>query len=147
MLVKDVMAKDLTFCTPEETVAEVAKLMKSADVGAIPVVQDKSSRKLVGIVTDRDIVISLVAAGKDPKTTTVGSIMSRDLVSAKPDEELERSARLMQEKQVRRIPIVDEQGAIVGIVAQADIAQESPSDQTVRETVEKVSTPKKGKAA
>ncbi len=146
MLVKDVMAKDLSFCTPEETVKEAAKLMKSADVGAIPVVQDKSSRKLVGILTDRDIVIALVAEGKDPGTTTVGSIMSRDPVSTGPDEELDRSAQLMQEKQVRRVPVVDEQGAIVGIVAQADIAQESPSDQTVRETVEKVSTPRKGAA-
>ena len=123
MLVKDVMSKDLTLCTPQETVVSVAKLMKVADVSAIPVVQD-GSRRLVGIITDRDIALRVVAEGRDPNVSSVGSVMSRDIVSTSPEEALERSARLMQARRVRRLPVLDEKGTIVGIVAEADVAPE-----------------------
>jgi CBS domain-containing protein len=125
MLVKDVMSKDLAFCTPEETVVDAAKLMKATNLDTIPVVQDKSSRKLLGIVTERDIAIKVVAEGRNPRESKLGSIMARDILSTSPDEDLGRPAQIMQEREVRRIPVVDEKGSIVGIVAQIDIAREN----------------------
>lgn len=141
MLVKDVMAKDLAFCTPQQGVIEAARLMKTEDVGAIPVVQDEKGKKLIGIITDRDICVGIVAAGKNANEVKIDSLMSRDLVTAKPDDDLERCADLMKRSQVRRIPITDKSGILVGIVAQADLAQESESAETVKETVKQVSRP------
>jgi CBS domain-containing protein len=147
MLVKDVMTKDLACCTPQQSVVDAAKLMKKADVGAIPVVDSLQSKKLLGIVTDRDICIQVVAESLDPKSVKVEKYMSKDLVTASADEDLDRCAQLMQENQVRRIPVVDEKGILVGIVAQADIAQEAESPDTVKETVQQVSRPGKREAA
>jgi CBS domain-containing protein len=139
MLVKDVMAKDLACCTPQEGVIQAAKLMKTEDVGSIPIVESEGSKKLVGIITDRDICMQVVAEGKNPGGIKIESIMSKDLATVKPDADLEQCARLMQEKQVRRIPVVDEKGSLVGIVAQADLAQEHDDAEVVKETVEKIS--------
>ncbi len=143
MLVKDVMSKDLACCTPQQSCVDAAKLMKSKDVGAIPIVADQSSKKLVGMITDRDICIRVVAAELNPKDTKIETIMSRDLVTAKPDDDLEACARLMREKQVRRIAVVDRNGVLVGVVGQADIAQET-RPEVVKETVKGVSKPGKG---
>lgn len=146
MLIKDVMAKDLAACTPQDDVVKAAKLMLDEDVGSIPIVE-QGAKKLIGIITDRDICIRVVAEEKNPRQVKVEAIMSRDLVTAKPDDDLERVAQLMQENQVRRIPVVDEQGQLVGMIAQADLAQESESADTVKETVQEVSKPKKREAA
>ncbi len=143
MLVKDVMAKDLAFCTPQDGVTIAAKLMKAEDVGSIPVVADPTSKKLVGILTDRDICIQVVAEERSAAEVTCEAIMCATVVTARPEEDLDRCAELMQEHQVRRIPVVDERGTLVGIVAQADLAQEADDAEVVKATVEEVSKPGK----
>ena len=114
---------------------EAARLMKSEDVGSIPIVEGD---RLVGIITDRDIALKIVAEGKDVQSS-VGEIASRDLVTIDPQQSLEEAARLMGQHQLRRLPVVEEDGKLVGIVAQADVAQ-SGHDSLTGEVVEKISS-------
>ena len=132
--VKDVMTRDARACEPNATVREAAELMAREDVGPIPVVEDG---RLVGIVTDRDIVIRVVTEGRDPGQTTVGEIATKELVTVGPDDELEDAMRLLAEHQVRRLPVV-EGDRLVGIVAQADIARVG-KDAKTGELVEEIS--------
>jgi CBS domain-containing protein len=134
MNVKDVMTRDVTACEPSATVKEAAGLMARDDIGPVPVVEDG---RLTGIVTDRDIVISVVAEGRDPNTTTVGEIATKDIVTVSPDDDLEDALRLLAENQVRRLPAV-EGDRLVGIVAQADIARLGKDSKT-GEVVEEIS--------
>ena len=122
MKASDVMSKRLICCLKSDTVQSVANLMKTHDIGAIPVVSDLESKRLEGIVTDRDLCVRVIAAGGDPKTTLVGSVMSPAPVTCNRDDTLERCEQLMRERQVRRLPVVDSQGHCVGMLAQADIA-------------------------
>ena len=114
---------------------EAARLMKSEDVGSIPIVEGD---RLVGIVTDRDIALKIVAEGKDVQSS-VADIASRDLVTIDPQQSLEEAARLMGQHQLRRLPVVEEDGKLVGILAQADVAQ-SGHDSLTGEVVEKISS-------
>jgi CBS domain-containing protein len=132
--VRDVMTSNPRAIDPGTPVVEAARLMRSEDVGSIPIVEGD---RLVGIVTDRDIAIKIVAEGKDAQTP-VGEIASRDLVTIDPEQGLEEAARLMGQHQLRRLPVVEEDGRLVGIVAQADIAQ-SGHDSLTGEVVEKIS--------
>jgi CBS domain-containing protein len=132
--IKEVMTSDVRACEPNATAVEAAKLMAKKDVGPIPVVEDG---RLVGLVTDRDIVVRVIAEGRDPNTTTVGEIASRDLVTVSPDEDLDEGLKLLAEYQVRRLPVVDG-NRLVGIVAQADIARLGKDKQT-GEVVEEIS--------
>ena len=117
--IKEVMSSDVRTCEPDATVVDVAKVMAKEDVGPIPVVE---GGRLVGLVTDRDLVVRVLAEGKDPKTTKVGEIASRDLVTVSPDEDLDQALKLLAQHQVRRLPVV-EGDRVVGIVAQADVAR------------------------
>lgn len=132
--IKEVMTAEVKACEPTATVVDAAKLMAKEDVGPIPVVEDG---RLVGIVTDRDIVVNVVAKGRDVTSTTVGDIASRDLVTISPDEDLSEALRLLAEHQVRRLPVV-EGDRLVGIVAQADVARLG-SDEKTGEVVEGIS--------
>jgi CBS domain-containing protein len=134
MNVKDVMTRDVTACAPSATVKDAAGLMARDDIGPVPVVEDG---RLAGIVTDRDIVIRFVAEGRDPNTTTVGEIATKDIVTVSPDDDLEDALRLLAENQVRRLPAV-EGDRLVGIVAQADIARLGKDSKT-GEVVEEIS--------
>jgi CBS domain-containing protein len=134
MNVKDVMTRDVTACAPSATVKDAAGLMARDDIGPVPVVEDG---RLAGIVTDRDIVIRVVAEGRDPNTTTVGEIATKDIVTVSPDDDLEDALRLLAENQVRRLPAV-EGDRLVGIVAQADIARLGKDSKT-GEVVEEIS--------
>jgi len=107
--------------TPETPISEAARLMKSDDVGSLPILEGE---RLTGIVTDRDIVLQAVAEEKDPRGMPVREVASRELVTIGPEEDLSEALRLMASHQVRRIPVVDEDSRLVGIVAQADIARE-----------------------
>jgi len=107
--------------TPETPISEAARLMKSDDVGSLPILEGE---RLAGIVTDRDIVLQAVAEEKDPRGMPVREVASRELVTIGPEEDLSEALRLMASHQVRRIPVVDEDSRLVGIVAQADIARE-----------------------
>ena len=132
--ITEVMTTNVRACEPNATVAEAAKLMAKEDVGPIPVVEEG---RLVGLITDRDIVVRVVANDKDPKTTTVGQIASSDLVTVSPQENLDDALTLMAERQVRRLPVV-EGDRLVGIVAQADIARLG-KDKKTGEVVEEIS--------
>jgi len=121
-------------CEPDATVVDVAKVMAKEDVGPIPVVE---GGRLVGLVTDRDLVVRVLAEGKDPKTTKVGEIASRDLVTVSPDEDLDQALKLLAQHQVRRLPVV-EGDRVVGIVAQADVARLG-KDAKTGEVVEEIS--------
>jgi CBS domain-containing protein len=132
--IKDVMTREVRACEPTATVVEAAKVMAQEDVGPIPIVEDG---RLVGIVTDRDIVVQVVAAGRDVNSTTVGDIASRDLVTVSPDDDLDDALTLLAKRQVRRLPVV-EGDRLVGIVAQADIARLGKDEKT-GEVVEEIS--------
>ena len=132
--IREVMTSEVKACEPNTTVAEAAKVMATEDVGPVPVVEEG---RLTGIVTDRDIVVRVVAEGRDPNSTTVGEIASRDLVTVSPDDDLDVALQHLARKQVRRIPVV-EGDRLVGIVAQADIARLG-SDAKTGEVVEEIS--------
>ena len=142
MKVKDLMTPSPTVCRPEDTASQAATLMKQEDCGAIPVVE---GGKLVGIVTDRDIVVRAVAAGKDPRSTPVSLVMSADPVTLSPDADADEAQRLMAESQVRRLPVV-ENGHLVGILVTAQLARrESPRE--IGETIKEISEPKSGRGS
>ena len=124
--IKDVMTQNPTSCDPSTTVVEASKTMASEDVGSVPVVKDG---RLVGMVTDRDIVVRVLAEGRDPSSTTVGEIASSDLETVSPDDDLETALRKMASSKVRRLPVV-EGDQLVGIVAQADVARQGDDSET-----------------
>jgi CBS domain-containing protein len=141
--VRDIMTPDPACCTPESTAREAAILMKERDCGSIPVVESRQSKRLVGTVTDRDITVRGVAAGKGPETA-VRELMTESPVSCGPDDEVEIVREVMVARLVRRVPVVGDNGELVGIVAQADIAREegAASDQEVGRIVEAISDPR-----
>jgi len=118
-----------------DSVVEAAKLMKGEDTGIAPIVDGD---RLVGVVTDRDIAIRVVAEGRDPQSTKVEEIASQNLVTIDPQQELDEALRLMAQHQVRRLPVVEEDGKLVGIVAQADVARHAAPERT-GEVVEEIS--------
>jgi CBS domain-containing protein len=129
MRVRDIMTVHMAFCMPEKTVDEVAGMMVTCDCGAIPVV-DPVTRKAVGIVTDRDIVCRAVAKGLDPARLRAEEIMTMPIVAVRPDDSLENCVNVMESNQVRRLPVVDSQGFLCGMVSQADIARAAPPPAT-----------------
>jgi CBS domain-containing protein len=134
--VKDAMTADVKTAAPSQSLTDVARLMKQEDVGSVPVVDGE---RLVGVVTDRDIVVRGIADGSDPHAIKAGDIASRDVVTVRPDDDLDAALRLMAQHQVRRLPVVDD-GQLVGVVAQADVAQEA-KEKDVGHVVEEISRP------
>jgi CBS domain-containing protein len=132
--VQEAMTSNPTAITPDTTVQEAARLMKSEDVGALPVVEDG---RLTCVVTDRDLAIRGLAEGTSPQTP-VRDVASKDVATIDPQQSLEEAARLMAEHQVRRLPVVEEDGRLVGMLAQADIAK-AGHDTLTGEVVEKIS--------
>src|ERR671914_1287879 len=118
--IRDAMTSNPRGVETSTPVVEAARLMKSEDVGSLPILEGE---RLVGMVTDRDIVLRVVAEGKDVQSSTVGEIASRDLVTVDPQQDLDEALRLMAQHQVRRLPVVEEDGRLVGILAQADVAK------------------------
>jgi CBS domain-containing protein len=133
--VREVMTSSPRTVAPDATVQEAARLVRDEDVGSLPIVDGD---RLVGTITDRDIVLRVVADGKDPQSVTVRDVASTDLVTVDPEQNLEEVLRLMARHQIRRLPVVEEDGRLVGIVAQADVAQEAEPAQ-VGEAVEEIS--------
>ena len=140
MKAQDIMTKDPSCVTPDARVQDVARMMKNEDVGIIPVVESDSSKKLVGVVTDRDIAIRIVAEGKSSSDSSVRDIMTTGVQTSSPSDNVKEVMALMGREQVRRVPIVDESGKLVGIVAQADIMLEA-DDKRAEKTVEQISQP------
>lgn len=136
MRCRDIMTSNVTTATREHRLKDVAAMMRDGDMGSVPVVEDG---KLVGIVTDRDIVVRSIADGKDA-STSVGEAMTTDIFSVKPDDFAFEAIRLMGDKQVRRVPVVDENGVLAGIIAMADIALEMEDEKEIAETLEEISS-------
>ena len=130
MQVKEVMTANPACCTADTPLTEVARLMVENDCGEIPVVENQASRIPIGVLTDRDIVCRTLANGLNPLELTAADCMTKQIVAVTPDMSLGECCRIMEEKLIRRVPVVDERGACCGIVALADIALQSRKNVT-----------------
>jgi CBS domain-containing protein len=133
--IQDVMTQNPCAIDADQPVSYAAKMMKDEDVGLAPVVQGD---RLVGTLTDRDITVRVVAEGRDPQTVRVREVASTDVVTVDPQQNLDEALKLMARHQVRRLPVVEEDGRLVGVVAQADVAEEAKAKK-VGELVEEIS--------
>jgi CBS domain-containing protein len=133
--VREVMTSKLCSIDADKPVAHAAKMMRDEDVGIAPIVEGD---RLVGVLTDRDIAVRVVAEGRDPEQVKVTEVASRDVVTLDPQQDLDEALRLMARHQVRRLPVVEEDGRLVGVVAQADVAQQA-DEQRTGEVVEQIS--------
>lgn len=133
--IREVMTSNPCAIDADKPVAYAAKMMRDEDVGLAPIVEGE---RLIGTLTDRDIAIRVVAEGKDPESTAAREVASTDPVTIDPQQELDEALRLMAQHQVRRIPVVEEDGRLVGVIAQADLARQADDRQT-GEIVEQIS--------
>jgi CBS domain-containing protein len=136
---RDIMTEDVVTATPEDTVSEAARLMKTEDIGPVLIVDNQQSKTLVGIVTDRDLVLKVIAEGRDPQTTRVGDVMSKKLVTCYADDGVEAAMKSMAQFQLRRIPVVEQNMRLVGIISQADIATRVNEPEETAEVVKEIS--------
>jgi CBS domain-containing protein len=134
--IAEVMTAKLCTIDAEKSVAYAAKMMRDEDVGLAPIVEGD---RLVGTLTDRDIAVRVVAEGRDPEATKAREVASTDIVTVDPRQDLDDALRLMAQHQVRRIPVVEDDGRIVGIVAQAGVARRQSDDRRTGEVVERIS--------
>jgi CBS domain-containing protein len=144
MLCEELMTRDPKCCVPGDSAMRAARMMKIEDVGSLPVCSSQDRKRLVGIITDRDLCMQIVAEGRDPNRMDVESCMTREPVTCRTDEDLETALDRMEANQIRRIPVVDAQGNLAGIIAQADIATRARSPQKTAEVVAEISRPSAG---
>src|SRR5688572_767191 len=136
----DIMTKDLVYSHPTDTVDDVAKLMKKEDIGPVLIVEKgDQGKRLVGIVTDRDLAIKVVGEGRDPKKTKVKDVMTTKVVTCRADDDVQNAMNAMAQYQLRRIPVVDEYGMLVGIISQADVATRVNEPEETAEVVKEIS--------
>lgn len=140
MQVKEIMTPNPACCTAGTSLQEVARMMVDNDCGEIPIVRSRTDRTVIGVVTDRDIVCRLIAAGKDPMDYTAEACMSTPVVAVRESTPLEKCAQIMEESRIRRVPVVDGGGMVCGIVSQADIAKHA-SRRITAELLRDVSQP------
>ena len=137
---REVMTANLACCETTDSIVRVAQVMKTKDVGAVPVLELPSQR-LVGMVTDRDIVVKGLAGGRSIENATVKEVMTTDVVTCREDDDVSKALSRMAERKVRRLPVVDGNGQVRGIIAQADIATRMHQDKTTGALVEAISEP------
>jgi CBS domain-containing protein len=135
----EVMTKNPVCCLPNDAVIKAAELMKSENIGSIPVIENEQTQKVVGIVTDRDLALKIVAEGRDAKSTNVEEVMTRKVVTCLADDDLQKALDAMAEHQLRRIPVVDNNNKILGIIAQADVATRADQPEKTAEMVKEIS--------
>jgi len=135
----DVMTRNPVVCLSNDLVAKVAQVMKNEDVGPVPIVENQQSRKLVGMVTDRDLAVKVVGEERDIKMTKAEQVMSRRIVSCHASDDVQAALDAMSEHQLRRIPVVDDNGGIIGIISQADVATRVHQPAKTAEVVENIS--------
>jgi CBS domain-containing protein len=135
----EVMTKYPVCCLPLDSVAKAAELMKNGNFGSIPVIENEQTQKLVGIVTDRDLAITIVAEGRDAKSTNVDAVMTYKVVSCRADDDLQKALDSMAKQKLRRIPIVDHDNKIVGIITQADVATRIDQPEKTAKMVKEIS--------
>ncbi|MBX7053626.1 MAG: CBS domain-containing protein [Pyrinomonadaceae bacterium] len=136
MKCREIMTKSVRTASPTDTIRQVAELMRDGDMGAVPILDHG---KLVGIVTDRDIVVRSIAEGVEP-ASPISKVMSGDLSTVTPDDFVFTAIRLMGDRQVRRIPVVDDEGGLAGIISMADIALETEDELEIAEALEEISS-------
>lgn len=135
----DLMTKDPISCLRSDTAHVAAVLMQEQDVGSIPVVENRENNRLAGIITDRDLTVKVLAEGRDANSTKLEEVMTRHPVTCAPGDTLQKVFEAMTSNQVRRIPVVDKENRLLGIIAQADVATRAEAPAKVGEVVEKVS--------
>ncbi|HEU4748828.1 MAG TPA: CBS domain-containing protein [Gemmatimonadaceae bacterium] len=142
MQAKEIMSRDPQCCTPGDTLQSAARMMADFDCGSLPVVESADRKELIGVLTDRDIAIRGVAKGKTPDSK-VNDVMTPAPASCSPEDDVDEVERIMVEQQVRRVPVVDADRRVVGMIAQADLARDNraASDRDVGRIVEKISEP------
>jgi CBS domain-containing protein len=141
MKIQDIMTKDPSCVSADSTVREAAQVMKRENVGIVPVVDGQNDRRLIGVVTDRDIAIRCVADGKDGSCRVRDVMSTDDLATCNMNDDVNNVMQAMRTEKVRRIPIVDERGSLVGIVSQADVLLKTRDTHRAGETVEEISEP------
>ena len=137
----DVMTKNPVYALPDDTVEKVAQLMKKEDIGPVPVVDNDRNKTLVGIVTDRDLALEVVAEGRNPQTTKVEEVMTRKLITCNANDNVESALKAMAQYQLRRIPVVENGNKLVGIISQADVATRVDEPEKTAEVVKEISEP------
>jgi CBS domain-containing protein len=137
----EVMTKNPACCLPNEMVYTVAQIMKRINIGSVPVVENEVTRKLMGIVTDRDLVLKIIAGGLDPKSTKVEAAMTQKVVTCQADDEFQIAVDAMSKHQLRRILVVDKENKVLGIIAQADVATRINQSEETATLVKDISQP------
>jgi CBS domain-containing protein len=142
MRIREVMTTSPRWCLLTDSASKVAGIMKDINAGIIPVVENEQGRRLIGVVTDRDLCLEVSAESRDPAAVPVKDCMTRTLICCAPEDDVGRAIELMRDNQIRRIPIVDQQGTLQGIVSMADLLHRAdmPSGP-IHETIKKVSEP------
>jgi len=136
----DVMTKDLVYSSPGDMVSDVAQLMKKEDIGPVLIVDDSGQgKRLVGIVTDRDLAIKVVGEGRDPQKTKVEDVMTTKVITCRADDDVENAMKAMAQYQLRRIPVLDDHDRLVGIISQADVATRVNEPEKTAEVVKEIS--------
>ena len=126
MKCREVLTENPIFCLPNETVGEVARLMRRERVGSVPVVTDELKRELIGIVTDRDLAFKVVGESRDFQRTSVYDIMTRAVIACRDDDEIDSAFWIMEEHEIRRLPVVNHAGRLVGMISRADVCFAAP---------------------
>ena len=137
----DVMTQDPVCCLPTDTVSKAAQLMKDEDVGSIPVIEDEETMKLIGIVTDRDLALQVVAPQRDPGSTQVEDVMTYEVITCRASDDVQKAVDAMAQHQLRRMPVIDSDHRIVGIISQADVATRVEKSEEIAEMVKEISQP------
>jgi len=144
--VKEVMSENPVCCLSTDNAQAVAQMMCKHNIGSIPVVNDQQSKQLLGVITDRDLCCAVIAGGLDPKSTAIQKFVTANPVTCRDGENIDKCERAMQEHQVRRIPVVDGQNSVIGIVSQADIALKDKPERLSR-TIAEIFKPGRASAA
>jgi len=138
---RDVMTKDPVCCLAADTATHAGWLMRHHDIGSLPVVEDQENKKLTGLITDRDLVLNVVAEGLDPSITAVESAMSKPVIACSPDDSYDQALELMEKHRIKRVPVADDTGRVVGVISQSDVALRIRDRQKTAEVVESVCQP------
>ena len=138
----DIMTPNPIWCLPKDTVQRIAELMKQNNIGSVPVIENEQTQKLIGIITDRDLALKIIAEGRDAKSTKVEAVMTRKVITCRGDDDIQVALNSMSEHQIRRILIVDYVNKILGIISQADVATRVDQAEKTAEVVKEISQAK-----
>jgi CBS domain-containing protein len=144
MTCKELMTSEPAFCVPGDTAVTAATLMKSHDIGSVPVVSDRESKHVVGMITDRDIAMRVVAGKREYDKTHVGDVMSKDVVTCRAEDDYDEVIQAMEENQIRRVPVIDSERRLIGIVSLADVARKAGKPEGIAEVTGEISKPSHG---